>query len=239
MSFPRDLQPELMDDPDLPSEEHKHALEGLSRLNRFSGVIGGMFRQIRNASNQIQHRPVRLLDVASGSGDLPIAWAKRAKRSGLDLQITATDISPVAVDRQQQRARESDIHLESIQANCFEGLPRGFDLVTCSLFMHHLDEQQTCRLIQNMCRSANHAVVICDLDRSRLNYWMVGVASRLLTRSHVVHTDALLSVKNAYTRSEFQNLASSTIPSQESPVRVQRMFPCRFLLVQKLSGTRT
>ena len=235
MSFLRDLQPELMDDPALSSAEHEHALVGLSRLNFFSGVIGGMYRQIARFATK--DRPLKVLDIASGSGDLPVAWAKRASKQGLDLEMTATDISSVAVDQQQQRAQAAGVKLRSLQADCFaKELPTGFDIVTCSLFMHHLTEAQSIDLLRKMRKASHNAVIVCDLDRTRLNYALVGFASRALTRSHVVHTDALLSVKNAYTKTEFAELARTAFGRS---VDVKTMFPSRFLMIDRLGDTES
>ena len=231
MTFARDLQPELMDDPALPRADHEHALVGLSRLNYFSGVIGGMYKQVASFAHTIPDRPLRILDIASGSGDLPVAWAVRARRAGLKMDITATDISPVAVAQQQQRAKSAGVQIASLQADCFAGeLPTGFDVVTCSLFAHHLTETQTIDLLQAMRTASNNAVVICDLERTRFNYGLIAVVSRLLSRSYVVHKDALLSVNNAYTKSEFADLAKTAFGRE---VAVNTMFPCRFLMIDQ------
>ena len=233
MPFLRDLQPELMDDPALSRTEHEHALVGLSRLNFFSGVIGGMYRQVTRFA--VADRPLKVLDIASGSGDLPVAWAQRARKNGLNLDITATDISAVAVDEQQQRAKSAGVEIRSLQSDCFaEELPGGFDVVTCSLFMHHLTEQQSIDLLRAMRKASDNAVVVCDLDRTRLNYAIVGFASQALTRSHVVHTDALLSVKNAYTKAEFAALAQTALGHS---VSVKTMFPSRFLMIDQLDAS--
>lgn len=223
----RDRQPELMDDPDLPRDQHQHALAGLARLNQFSGVSRATYRYIRQTAKEIGNRPLRILDVASGSGDVPISWLRRAQRDGLPMELTMVDCSPVAVEQQQCRAKAANLEVGSLQLDCLSSpLPNGFDIVTCSLFMHHLDDHQAFRLLQSMQAASDHAMMICDLERSRVNLELVRVASRLLTRSHVVHTDALLSVRAAYTRAEFRQLAEDALAR---PVRVTTSFPCRFV----------
>ncbi len=222
----RDQQPEMMDDPGLSKPEHQHALAGLSRLNRFSGVSSAMYRRIRRYLRP-GDMPVRILDVASGSGDVAIAWAKQAKREGLSIEITSLDISEVAMEEQQRRARLAGVQMESIRQDCLNtALPGGYDVITCSLFMHHLDDRSVTRLLQSMKAAAERAVLICDLERSSTNLVFVGAASRLLSRSSVVHHDALLSVRGAYTRVEFKSLAEAALLQS---VRVERSFPCRFM----------
>ncbi|MCG8652686.1 MAG: methyltransferase domain-containing protein [Pirellulales bacterium] len=227
MMFPRNRQPEWMDDPGLPKEDHRRALLGLSRLNRFSGVAGAMYRRLRRYVAPGQN-DLRVLDVASGAGDIPIAWARRAAQDGITMRITALDISDTAAEEQQRRAHLAGVEIESAVQDCLkQPLPAGHDVITCSLFMHHLDDRSTLMLLQAMQMAAERAMVICDLDRSRINLALVGVASRLLTRSPVVHTDALLSVRGAYTRQEFKALAEEALLR---PVQIHRSFPCRFIV---------
>ena len=225
--LPRNVQPEMMDDPKLPQEQHLHALRGLARLNALSGVSKATFAYLRRFAHARPDRKLNVLDVASGSGDIPVAWAKRAKKEGWDLQLTLTDLRSVAIDRQQELARAAGVQLLSLQQDCLDDpLPSGFDVVTCTLFMHHLDSHQAFRLLQSMQQATDHALLVCDLERSRWNLGLVAMAARLVSRSKVVHNDASLSVRAAFTRQEFGQLAQSALAR---PVRVRGAFPCRFI----------
>ena len=227
--FPRDRQPELMDAPELPAGDHRQALAGLARLNRISGVSPAIFSRIVRFAQKSPERPLKLLDVASGSGDLPVAWAVKARRMGLKIQITTTDVSEVAIERQREQAHAAGVQLGTLKRDCVaNGLPDGFDLVVCSLFMHHLDDAQTGRLLQAMQASAQQALIVCDLERSWMNLALVKLASRLVSRSYVVHHDAAASIRGAYTCNEFAGIARRALAR---PIKVQRLFPCRFLTV--------
>lgn len=223
--FPRDRQPERMDDPQLARAEHLHALEGLARLNRVSGISRSMYRRIRRYVPSGESS-IRVLDVASGAGDIPIDCAKLAVREGLTLHTTMLDISEVAADQQQRAAQQAGVDAHSAVLDCLrQPLPSGFDVITCSLFMHHLDDHQVTHLLRSMQGAMPRAILISDLDRSRINLALVSIASRLVTRSSVVHTDAALSVRGAYTRSEFKRLAEQAFLR---PIRVESTLPCRF-----------
>ncbi|MGC6442083.1 MAG: methyltransferase domain-containing protein [Rubripirellula sp.] len=224
----RDLQPEIMDDPSLPVHDHLLALKGLARLNRASGIESSMFRMIRQFLHDRPDRRLRVLDVASGSGDVPIAWARRARREGWRIDLTLVDNRQTACEEQQRLAALADLSVKSIQQDCLTGaLPNGFDLVTCSLFFHHLTNPQVFQLLQSMQAATSGGLLLCDLERNRLNLELVRVASRCLTRSPVVHYDAVTSVRAAFTVKEFQQIASSALTQ---PFRVKRVFPCRFVL---------
>ncbi len=228
MTFTRQVEPEMMDDPALAESEHRRALRGLARLNRISGVCSAMYRRLLPYARAARGRPLRVLDVASGRADVPIGWATRARRDRLPIQITTIDVSSFAIDEQRSAADSAGIELRAIQRDCLrDPLPSGFDVVTCSLFMHHLDDHQVIRLLQNMQSAAGRAMIVCDLERTRLNLCLVGAVARGVSRSVVVHHDAIASVRGAYTRDEFRELAEAALLR---PVECHRLVPCRFIM---------
>lgn len=238
----RDLRPEVMDDPNLDPAEHRKALIGLSRLNRLSGAASLLWPVVMQAARQTKKarrgRPLRVLDLATGSADVPLHLARRGARSGLAMEIVGVDRSPVAV-AEAERAFAAQQGLAGIQARFLAGdvldaglaLPTGWDLVMCSLFCHHLSDEQVVRLLEVMrgiagCGSGG-MVVVSDLERSQLNLMMVGVGSRLVTRSRVVHADAVQSVRAAFTCDEF---AALCIQAGLAGATIHKCFPARFLM---------
>ncbi|MBX9582367.1 MAG: hypothetical protein K2X87_18855, partial [Gemmataceae bacterium] len=78
----RERIPERMDDPGLDPAEHRRALAALARINRWSRSAAVIWRPIRDFARSAG-RPVRVLDVATGGGDVPKALAEKARRAGL------------------------------------------------------------------------------------------------------------------------------------------------------------
>src|SRR5260370_37024506 len=104
----RRRRPEIMDQPDLEPRRHGEALHGLARLNFFSRSAGILWPPLAALARRLAPRPVRVLDLATASGDVPIRLWKRARRNGLDLRLEGCDISPVAVAPADSRARWHD-----------------------------------------------------------------------------------------------------------------------------------
>ena len=86
-----------MDQPELDAAEHAHALTGLGRINRVSRSASMYWPELRRLAKSQHGRPVRVLDLACGGGDVPIALARRAVRSGLNIAIEGCDKSAAAV----------------------------------------------------------------------------------------------------------------------------------------------
>ena len=226
-------EPEVMDDPGLEERRHFVALEGLARLNRLSAGARHLWPPIHRLAGQLGTDRLRLLDVATGGGGIPIGLWRRARRQGLNLEVTGVDVSPRAVRFARERAErcEADVSFAVWDALGDE-LPQGYDIVICSLFLHHLDDTQACRLLRAMAASARHLVLVSDLLRGTLNLLMVRFAARLVTRSDVVHLDGERSVRAAFREREVLALAEAAGLREAT---LNRCFPCRFLLAWRRS----
>jgi SAM-dependent methyltransferase len=165
-----------------------------------------------------------VLDVATGSGDVPKKLAARAKRAGIPLEITGCDRSPTAIE---EASRERCDVRFFVHDALRDRLPTDFDAVTCSLFLHHLSEDDAVALLANMENAARHLILVNDLERSRFNYCAVWAACRLLTRSRVVRFDGPASVRSAFTPKEALALADR---AGLHGATAASKFPCRFLL---------
>jgi 2-polyprenyl-3-methyl-5-hydroxy-6-metoxy-1,4-benzoquinol methylase len=221
--------PERMDDPALPASEHRHALAGLARLNRAARAERLTWPAVRWAAERAARdgRGARVLDVACGAGDAIARLAVRARQTGARVEWTACDMSRVALDEAGRAARTAGASVTTAQADAVHGpLPAGHDLVTCSLFLHHLDRNDAVRALRCMA-SAAPAGTIVDLDRTLLGMGLAWTASRTLSRSSVVHFDATASVRAAWTADEAQSMAREAGLRE---ARVVRAWPERWVL---------
>ncbi|WP_145062422.1 methyltransferase domain-containing protein [Engelhardtia mirabilis] len=216
-----------MDDPSLPEAEHRAALRGLARLNAWSASDRALFAPIRQLSLELG-RPVRLLDVACGGGDQLVRLARRARRAGIDLRPAGCDLSTVALDVSADRARRAGFEVRFFQRDVItEGIPRGYDVIVCSLFVHHLSDDDAAELFAAIEEASPRLALIQDLRRLKRGALLAAAASRLLTRSEVVRTDSLLSVGAAFELDEIEHM------SQQAGMytsRLRRVWPLRWQL---------
>jgi len=225
----RQRRPELMDEPDLDPRAHRAALRGLERINFWSDSAHPLWKPIRRLARESSGRPLRLLDVATGAGDIPLRLWRRAQRAGVPLEVAGCDVSPVSVEFARKRAEERRVPATFFTANvCRDELLADYDIITCSLFLHHLDVEQAVLLLRGLARAARRLVLVNDLNRSRAGYLLAWMGTRLLSLSHVVHTDGPRSVEGAYTIPEAQALAERAGLAGAS---VEPRWPCRWLLV--------
>ncbi|MBY0312774.1 MAG: methyltransferase domain-containing protein [Phycisphaerales bacterium] len=226
----RNLQPELMDDPALPIAEHRVALDMLARLNKVSATARVLWPYVQKVHTA--GTTTSLLDVAAGSGDVPVAIAAHGRRAGVAIRLAMCDISPVAVEAASRRAGaegiDATVEVRDVVRDGLSFQSASVDVVMCSLFLHHLSEADAVKVLTEMARVARRCVIVSDLRRCRAGLAAAFLASRLGTRSHVVRVDAVRSVQGAFTESELVRLGETAGMHGSS---VLRCWPFRMLLV--------
>lgn len=230
----RRREAELMDQPGLDIRAHHHALTALGRANIVSRTAASLWPAIRlaakaHAGGTAAGRPLRILDVASGGGHLAVALARRAARDGVRVEITGCDISPVAGDYARTlalRAGITGVRFEPVDA-LTGSWPGEVDVAICTLFLHHLDEQDAVTLLCRMRDAARRLVLVSDLRRSATGYVFAWAGCRMLSRSRVFHVDGTRSVEAAFTPAEAERLAAK---AGLDGARVTTHWPQRWML---------
>lgn len=224
----RHRQPEWMDQPGIDPLAHSQALQGLRRINAFSGAVGSLFAPIRSLAQEQGELPLRVLDLACGGGDNTTALAERARREGLAVQVDGCDLSPQAVAIATKNAAERALNTRFFQADALhDPLPADYDVILCSLFLHHLDDDQAVQLLRRMAGASRCLVLVNDLIRSPLGYGLAWAGCRLLSRSPIVHFDGPVSVQGAFQLGEVRALAAR---AGLEGAALRRSWPERYLL---------
>ncbi len=215
-----------MDDPTLDRRAHRRALRALGRINGLSRTAAQYAGRLRRWAGDA---PVsRVLDVACGGGDVALALERKAVGFGLRLRIDGCDRSPAAVEYARMNARSRGSRAGFFVRDVLtEGLPGGYDVVISSLFLHHLGPREAESLMREMATVAAVGLMISDLDRRRPGLWLAAVAPRLLSRSRVVHVDALRSVRAAFSVDELGDLADR---AGLRGFDLERTWPARWIL---------
>jgi 2-polyprenyl-3-methyl-5-hydroxy-6-metoxy-1,4-benzoquinol methylase len=224
----RHVEPEVMDDPQLDEARHHAALRGLERINRWSGSVRILWPAIRALARELAPQPVRVLDIASGGGDVPIGIWRKAQRAGLNVSVDGCDFNPRAVAYAEEKARRQAAKVSFFQRDALGGeIPDSYDIITTSLFLHHLSEDQALTLLRKMAAATRRLLLVNDLRRSAAGYMFAWIGTRVLTRSPVVHVDGPLSVRAAFTMAEARQLAER---AGLSGAKVRWRVPFRYLL---------
>lgn len=224
-----------MDDPAIAEADHLHALHALARINAFSRTAHQLAKAVAGiaaAAGGPRGRPLTVVDVGCGGGDVTLALARRLAgltRAGSlgPVHVIGVDVSPRAVHRAEEQASRSGVAATfEVRDVIAAGCPPG-DVAVTSLFLHHFDDPAASRLLRSMAGEAQDGVVISDLIRSRVGLALAVAGTRLLSRSRIARVDGPLSVRAARTPAEYRRLCEA---SGLTGATIQRTWPERVLI---------
>ena len=224
----RRREPEWMDEFAADRAELDRSLRYIRRINRLLGYARQTVGHLRRLSADLPaNTPIRVLDVATGSADVPIAMLK----AGLNVEVTGIDLHDTTlalaeVERTKlPAALRSRLTLTKADALALPFEAGSFDFVTSSLFLHHLDEDQIVAALREMDRVAARGVVVCDLLRHRRAYAWITLFTA--TAGPMVRHDARVSVAQALRAEEVLGLRDRAgLPY----LKYRRQFGHRFAL---------
>jgi 2-polyprenyl-3-methyl-5-hydroxy-6-metoxy-1,4-benzoquinol methylase len=223
----RTMRPEMMDRPDLEENAHRAALRGLVRVNIFSLTSRSLWGPIRRLAASQSPRSIRVLDVACGGGDIAIRLARTARRWRLPVEIDGCDISETALAVARERAKSAGLSCQFFQFDVLKDpWPEDYDVVTMSLFLHHLPTDCVADVLRSAALASRKMVLINDLVRNRFGYLLARFGGYVLSRSPIVHLDGPVSVAGAFTLEEVRELALNAGLHGAS---VRRIWPARLL----------
>jgi ubiquinone/menaquinone biosynthesis C-methylase UbiE len=193
---------ELLDDPVDSLDELQGALRDIELANAWFGGAA----PVREALDRIE--ATQVLDVGTGSADIPHALVRRAARRGVELSITCLDRSEqvLAIARQRTRGHPG-LHFVSADGGALPFDDRAFDVAMCNLALHHFDPEPAIRLLAELRRVSRLTPLVCDLRRTVPALTASYLFSRLVSNNRLTRHDAPLSVRRAYTPSEALRLA--------------------------------
>jgi SAM-dependent methyltransferase len=227
MSLPQPKRTqELLDQPDHDLAELEQSLGHVAQVNRW---LGGN-RSVLNTLDEELKDGESVLDVGTGSGDLPRAIIQHYRRYHRDIKVHATDVHPQMLQIARARCRPfPEIVVE--RADAFDlPYPDGhFAAAIMTLTLHHFEGEQQLRVLRELSRVVQRAVIISELERCWPNY----LGARLLAATWWRHNrltrhDGPLSVLRGFTPDQLRRVG---LAAGLLDVRVERRFFYRLLLV--------
>jgi SAM-dependent methyltransferase len=196
---------ELMDRPDSSTPELARALVNLQKLNRHFGS----YRIIRHFLNRWLKpgETVTILDACTGFGDIPRLVVEWARRRGSHVKVLAVDMQAATLDIARRRSTLfPEISYVQGDIRSFEPGDR-FDIVLCSLALHHFAWREAMEILQRLSRLSGRAVLISDLVRSVSGILGVYLLTSTVFRHPMTKFDGRLSIRRAFSFAEMRSLA--------------------------------
>lgn len=190
-----------MDRPQPVTAELKRDLANLRSLNRWFGS----HRLVRKFLQRWLRDGDEIIDLATASGDIPRLIVDFAKQKKALVRVTAVDQLPATITIAKQLS--GDYPEITYRASDLFQCEGKFDVVLCSLALHHFSEGEAIRVLRKCAELSRGAVLVADLRRARWLSAAVWLVTELIYREPMSKTDARLSAARAFSFRELRGLA--------------------------------
>lgn len=197
-------------DSDVAPELRLRSHRDIALANRLFGGVRAVRAEVEPLL--LEHRrdgneELTLLDVGTGTGDIPARLLPLASRLGVRLRVVGVD------DERELLTAPHRGPLLPVIANAL-ALPlatRSVDIVICSQVLHHFVYDDALCLLRELDRVARRRVVIADLRRSWVAVAALWSVSYPLRFHPVSRHDGVVSILRGFTRAELQALVADAV----------------------------
>jgi len=200
---------ELMDDLTCSGEVIDQTLRELEVINKWLGgnhvTIDGIGKLVKN-----NRAEVTIADLGCGGGDILKLVAKWARKNSVKVKLIGIDANANIIEFARQNCQEYheiDFQVIDIFSEEFKSLK--FDIITCTLFTHHFDDNSLVELYRSWLNQSNLGVVVNDLHRHWFAYYSIKWLTGLFSKSAMVKNDAAVSVERSFTKEDLNSVLTS------------------------------
>jgi SAM-dependent methyltransferase len=209
-------------------------LRNLRALNRYLRARECVLFGLQHALGREKLKRFSVLDVGTGSADIPAAILDWSRRAGVEVNIVGLEANPTTVKIAADRIRGcAAIALVRGNAAAPPFPPQSFDFVVASQLLHHFADDAIVDLLSAWAQLARRAIIIGDLIRHPAAYYGIRVLTSLTTRNVMTRADAPLSVRRALTFDEWRALFRR---AAIGPATVFTVFPFRIAACITMGG---
>lgn len=213
----RYLGSDKMDDPEFSGEKLKKTLQHLVWINKLLGNYKTVREALlKMASDLPKDRPLRLVDMGCGGGDLICHLSKQAKKSGFNLEFVGIDKNPNALVHARLRTKHND-QIQFLEADVRRSdfiLPQ-CDFLISSHFIYHFDDLELKRFLSRNMPRVEEGLIFSELRRSVLSYRLFYFLGPLLFPGKHTVSDGLTAIRCAFTTAEVKEILHSHWPDSD------------------------
>jgi ubiquinone/menaquinone biosynthesis C-methylase UbiE len=206
---------EILDSNGCSARDVAGALTVLGRINRWFGGVATTRKMVERVAQATGAKKLSLLEVAAGRGEVPEQVQVEMARRGIALDVMLLDRARSHLPSRCPAGGNHGSVSPGVVADAL-ALPFGdgaFDLVSCSLFAHHLNLPELKQFVREGLRVSRRALLINDLIRHPAHLALV-YASFPIMRNRVAWLDGLTSVRRAYVPGEIRSVLASAFSSE-------------------------
>ena len=222
----RSLKPERIDTGDYTPEEYATFLREIRFINQRLGDRAALEKTLLAEIARLDLKEFSVLDVGAGTGELLGVIAEFARKGMRKVRLVGLDLNPLSANEIAAESVKYD-EISPVQGNALN-LPfadNAFDYALCSLFTHHLTDEQILCVLPEMSRVSRRGIVVIDLERNPKAWFLYQLFCLAYRISPLVRQDGSLSIKKGFKVEEFERLVEkvelkNALITRSKPFRV-------------------
>lgn len=204
----RSEAPETMDNFNMEGEILRDALDKIASINQ---LLGGNKITLEGIKILIKAKPgqeiIRIIDIGCGNGDMLRTLAEYAKKNKLNLELKGIDANNFTIEHAKNlSAKYGNITYEC--KDIFKDKNDECDIMLCTLTLHHFNDEEVLYLLAQYKRLAKLGIVINDLNRNALAYYLFKALCFVFKLNDMSREDGLISILRGFKKADL--LAYST-----------------------------
>jgi len=200
---------EIMDDLEMEGEVLIDALDKLGHINKWLGgnrlTVQGVLQVLKGRD---KNKVYTIIDLGCGHGDLLRVLADAGKKNGYQFELIGVDANQATIDYANELST-SYSNVKFLAKDIFDTEldQLEYDIALSTLFLHHFEEEEILGLIKRWTKSAKLAVIVNDLHRHPMAYFLFNILSTFFG-NHMTRNDGLLSIRKGFKKAELQSIAN-------------------------------
>lgn len=227
----RSEEKEILDGEEIETAELNLNLRELHSINKLLGGYNATLAGLKKVFRSTERDVINVLDIGFGGGDSIRVMADFAERNNKNVFFYGIDLKPDCVAYATKNLE--DLSNKTLICDDYRNLSVEFlqniDVIHCSLFLHHLNDQEIESLLKFSCKR-NCTLLINDLHRNWIAYYSIKFLTHFLSRSRLVKNDAPLSVSRGFKKAELEKFLKNSGYNEYS---VRWIWAFRYLIYAK------
>lgn len=206
----RSDEPEIMDDFALEGEILRDALDKIASINKLLGGNNVTLHGVKTLINHLQHeKEISILDVGCGNGDILRTLADYGQKNKINFKLTGIDANAFTIKHAEGLSTTyQNIRYECIDIFSDAFKAKDFDIILCTLTLHHFKDSEILALIDSFQKQAKLGIVINDLHRSKLAYYLFNAICFIFKLNEMSRKDGLVSILRGFKKADLQRYST-------------------------------
>ena len=200
----RSNAPEMMDDFAMEGEILRDALDKIASINKMLGgnsvTIEGVQKLLKDVDVK---KTIRIIDIGCGNGDMLRTLADYAKKRKLNFELIGIDANQFTINHARQLST-SYLNVSYKCEDIFKDEIASCDIILCTLTLHHFKDEEIIALLNRFKSAANLGIVVNDLERSALAYYLFTGLCFVFGLNHMSKQDGLVSILRGFKKQNLQ-----------------------------------